>query len=53
MYYAMNMSYYTDSRLLHTMMENPLDKKAGTLCALLGKLQLFYFIDDLNIPALG
>ena len=25
---AMNMSYYTDSTLLQTMMENPLEKKA-------------------------
>eukprot|EP00929_Paragymnodinium_shiwhaense_P082767 TRINITY_DN4377_c2_g1_i1.p1 TRINITY_DN4377_c2_g1~~TRINITY_DN4377_c2_g1_i1.p1 ORF type:complete len:2551 (-),score=809.20 TRINITY_DN4377_c2_g1_i1:84-7481(-) len=51
-YYAMNMSYYTDSTLLQTMMENPLEKKAGKLYAPPGKLQLIYFIDDLNMPAL-
>lgn len=52
MFYAMNMSYYTDSTLLQTMMENPLEKKAGKLYAPPGKLQLIYFIDDLNMPAL-
>jgi len=51
-YYVMNMSYYTDSTLLQSMMENPLEKKAGRLFAPPGKLQLVYFIDDLNMPAL-
>jgi dynein heavy chain len=51
-YYAMNMSYYTDSTLLQAMMENPLEKKAGKLYAPPGKLQLIYFIDDLNMQAL-
>ncbi|CAK9016337.1 unnamed protein product [Durusdinium trenchii] len=51
-FYAMNMSYYTDSTLLQTMMENPLEKKAGKLYAPPGKLQLIYFVDDLNMPAL-
>merc|ERR1719515_429579 len=49
---VMNMSFYTDSTLLQTMMENPLEKKAGKLYAPPGKLQLVYFIDDLNMPAL-
>jgi len=48
----MNMSYYTDSTLLQAMMENPLEKKAGKLYAPPGKLQMIYFIDDLNMPAL-
>merc|ERR1719269_406357 len=48
----MNMSYYTDSTLLQTMMELPLEKKAGKLFAPPGKLQMIYFIDDLNMPAL-
>mmetsp|Transcript_146756 Transcript_146756/g.471049 ORF Transcript_146756/g.471049 Transcript_146756/m.471049 type:complete len:4209 (+) Transcript_146756:103-12729(+) len=52
MFYSMNMSYYTDSTLIQTMMENPLEKKAGKLYAPPGKLQLIYFIDDLNMPAL-
>ncbi|CAE7303327.1 ODA11 [Symbiodinium natans] len=51
--YKMNMwSYYTDSTMLQTMMEIPLEKKAGKLYAPPGKLQLIYFIDDLNMPAL-
>ncbi|CAK9103509.1 Dynein alpha chain [Durusdinium trenchii] len=50
--YKMNMSYYTDSAMLQTMMEIPLEKKAGKLYAPPGKLQMIYFIDDLNMPAL-
>eukprot|EP00929_Paragymnodinium_shiwhaense_P050232 TRINITY_DN25303_c0_g2_i1.p1 TRINITY_DN25303_c0_g2~~TRINITY_DN25303_c0_g2_i1.p1 ORF type:complete len:2248 (-),score=601.64 TRINITY_DN25303_c0_g2_i1:355-7038(-) len=51
-FHKMNMSYYTDSTLLQTMMEGPLEKKAGKLFAPPGKLQLIYFIDDLNMPML-
>merc|ERR1719316_2578762 len=51
-FYSMNMSFYTDSTLLQTMMEIPLEKKAGKLYAPPGKLQMIYFIDDLNMPAL-
>eukprot|EP00929_Paragymnodinium_shiwhaense_P077089 TRINITY_DN3967_c2_g1_i1.p1 TRINITY_DN3967_c2_g1~~TRINITY_DN3967_c2_g1_i1.p1 ORF type:complete len:3070 (-),score=1029.42 TRINITY_DN3967_c2_g1_i1:156-9119(-) len=51
-FYGMNMSYYTDSTLLQAMMESPLEKKAGKLYAPPGKLQMIYFIDDLNMPAL-
>jgi dynein heavy chain len=51
-FHAMNMSYYTDSTLLQTLMENPLEKKAGKLYAPPGKLQMIYFVDDLNMPAL-
>eukprot|EP00930_Biecheleria_cincta_P103951 TRINITY_DN9605_c0_g4_i1.p1 TRINITY_DN9605_c0_g4~~TRINITY_DN9605_c0_g4_i1.p1 ORF type:complete len:4232 (-),score=759.91 TRINITY_DN9605_c0_g4_i1:457-13152(-) len=47
-----NMSYYTDSTMLQMMMEIPLEKKAGKLYAPPGKLQLIYFIDDLNMPQL-
>lgn len=50
--HMMNMNYYTDSSLLQTMMEIPLEKKAGRLFAPPGKLHLIYFIDDLNMPAL-
>merc|ERR1719506_2467597 len=51
-FYLMNMSFYTDSTLLQTMMENPLEKKAGKLFGPPGKLQMVYFIDDLNMPVL-
>jgi dynein heavy chain len=51
-FYLMNMSYYTDSTLLQAMMENPLEKKAGKLFGPPGKLQMIYFIDDLNMPML-
>ncbi|KAF4753676.1 hypothetical protein FOZ63_015508, partial [Perkinsus olseni] len=50
--HMMNMNYYTDSMLLQTMMEIPLEKKAGRLFAPPGKLHMIYFIDDLNMPAL-
>merc|ERR1719335_360994 len=51
-FYSMNMSFYTDSTLLQTMMEIPLEKKAGRLYAPPGKLSMVYFIDDVNMPAL-
>ena len=50
--YSINMNYYTDSSSLQTMLEIPLEKKAGKLFAPPGKLHLIYFIDDLNMPAL-
>jgi len=50
--YSMNMNFYTDSNLLQTCMEIPLEKKAGRLYAPPGKSHLIYFIDDLNLPAL-
>ncbi|CAJ1331853.1 unnamed protein product [Effrenium voratum] len=50
--YKINMSFYTDSAMLQSMMEIPLEKKAGKLYAPPGKLQMIYFIDDLNMPAL-
>lgn len=50
--HKINMNYYTDSKLLQTMMESPLEKKAGKLYAPPGKLQLIYLVDDLNMPAL-
>ncbi len=48
----MNRSYYTDSTLLQSMLEAPLEKKAGKLFAPPGKLQMIYFVDDLNMPQL-
>merc|ERR1719160_310290 len=47
-----NFNFYTDFSLLMTMMEIPLEKKAGRLFGPPGKLKLIYFIDDLNMPAL-
>ena len=45
----MNRSYSTDSTLLQSMLEAPLEKKAGKLFAPPGKLQMIYFVDDLNM----
>eukprot|EP00971_Amphidinium_carterae_P211275 4192233-Amphidinium_carterae.1 len=47
-----NMNYYMESSMLQAAMELPLEKKAGRLYAPPGNLQLVYFIDDLNMPAL-
>jgi dynein heavy chain len=48
--HSMNMNFYTDSTLLQTMMEIPLEKKAGRLYAPQGSKKLIYFVDDLNMP---
>jgi dynein heavy chain len=50
--HAINFNFYTDFNLLQTMMDIPLEKKAGRLFAPPGKLKLIYFIDDMNMPAL-
>ena len=50
--YSINFNFYTDFNLLMTMMDIPLEKKAGRLFGPPGKLKLIYFIDDLNMPAL-
>ena len=50
--HSVNMNFYTDSTLLQSTMEIPLEKKAGRLYAPPGKLHMIYFIDDLNMPAL-
>jgi dynein heavy chain len=50
--FSINMNYYTDSTLLQSMMEMPLEKKAGRLFAPPGNQRLIYYIDDLNMPAL-
>jgi dynein heavy chain len=49
---VVNFNYYTDSMLLQTILEQPLEKKAGRTYAPIGKYKLIYFIDDLNMPAL-
>ena len=49
---AVNFNYYTDSTLLQTILEQPLEKKAGKTYAPVGKFKLIYFIDDLNMPEL-
>merc|ERR1719482_1552234 len=51
-HHAINFNFYTDFNLLMTMMDIPLEKKAGRLFAPPGKLKLIYFIDDMNMPAL-
>jgi len=51
-HFGVNFNYYTDSSLLQTTLEQPLEKKAGRQFGPPGKLKLVYFIDDLNMPML-
>ncbi|PHJ21242.1 dynein heavy chain family protein, partial [Cystoisospora suis] len=50
--YAINFNFYTNSALLQTLLEQPLEKKAGRQYGPPGKLRLIYFLDDLNLPQL-
>ena len=43
-------NFYTTSSMLQTVLEKPLEKKAGRKFAPQGTKQLVYFIDDMNIP---
>jgi len=52
LYQTVNFNYYTDSALLQTILEQQLEKKAGKTYAPVGKYQLIYFVDDLNMPEL-
>ncbi|KFG49291.1 dynein heavy chain family protein, partial [Toxoplasma gondii GAB2-2007-GAL-DOM2] len=49
---VINFNFYTDSALLQTLLEQPLEKKAGRQFGPPGKLRLVYFLDDLNMPQL-
>jgi dynein heavy chain len=46
------MNFYTDSSYLQNMLEAPLEKKAGRQFGPLAKLNMIYYIDDLNMPQL-
>ena len=50
MFMPINFNYYTDSGLLQSIMEQPLEKKAGINFGPPGKAKLVYMVDDLNMP---
>ncbi|KAL8453322.1 hypothetical protein Emag_001932 [Eimeria magna] len=50
--FSVNFNFYTDSTLLQTLLEQPLEKKAGRQFGPPGKVHLVYFLDDLNMPQL-
>ncbi|OEH75838.1 hypothetical protein cyc_03719 [Cyclospora cayetanensis] len=50
--FTVNFNFYTDSALLQTLLEQPLEKKAGRQFGPPGKVHLVYFLDDLNMPQL-
>ncbi|XP_077967769.1 dynein beta chain, ciliary-like [Styela clava] len=43
-------NYYTTSQMLQTVLEKPLEKKAGRNYGPPGSKRLVYFIDDINMP---
>jgi len=49
---VMNFNYYTDGGGFRSMLEGPLEKKAGRNFGPPGSLRLVYFVDDLNMPQL-
>eukprot|EP00960_Hanusia_phi_P043076 755854-Hanusia_phi.AAC.6 len=49
---TMNFNYYTDGSGFRSMLEAPLEKKAGRNYGPPGSMRLIYFVDDLNMPQL-
>jgi dynein heavy chain, axonemal len=49
---VMNFNYYTDGSGFRSMLEGPLEKKAGRNYGPPGSRRLVYFVDDLNMPQL-
>jgi len=47
-----NFNYYTDGAGFRSILESPLEKKAGRNFGPPGTLRLVYFVDDLNMPQL-
>jgi dynein heavy chain len=45
-----NFNYYTDANLLQNVLQQQVEKKAGTRYGPPGKYKLVYFLDDLNMP---
>ena len=43
-------NYYTTSAMLQSVLEKPLEKKAGRNYGPPGTKKLVYFIDDMNMP---
>lgn len=46
-------NYYTTSAMLQSVLEKPLEKKAGRNYGPPGTKKLIYFIDDMNMPMVG
>ena len=47
---TINFNYYSDSRSLQIMLEQPLEKKTQKQFGPQGTKRLVYFVDDLNMP---
>ncbi|KAL1498812.1 hypothetical protein AB1Y20_014117 [Prymnesium parvum] len=48
--FSMNFNSYSDSTSLQFMLEQPLEKKTGSIYGPPGTKRLVYFIDDFNMP---
>ncbi|GKT34970.1 Dynein beta chain, ciliary, partial [Aduncisulcus paluster] len=46
---VINLNYFTTTMQLQTIMEGPLEKKAGRTFGPPGQMKLIYFVDDLNM----
>ncbi|KAM3614782.1 uncharacterized protein V6R79_018954 [Siganus canaliculatus] len=44
-------NYYTTSLMLQSILEQPLEKRAGRSYSPVGNRRMVYFIDDMNMPA--
>ena len=51
MFFNINLNSFTNAGSLQPILEQPLEKKTGTMFAPPGTKRLIYFIDDLNMPA--
>ena len=50
MSFSINFNSYTDATTLQTILEQPLEKKTGSMYAPPGTKRLIYYIDDFNMP---
>merc|ERR1719446_1786077 len=51
MFFAVSFNSFTNAGTLQPILEQPLEKKTGTMFAPPGTKRLIYFVDDFNMPA--
>jgi dynein heavy chain len=49
-YFNINLNSFTIASILQAILEQPLEKKTGTMFAPPGTKKLIYFVDDMNMP---
>ena len=50
LFFTINFNSYSDASTLQFMLEQPLEKKTGSIFGPPGTKRLIYFVDDLNMP---